>query len=150
MAGRVSGCAARFLKIVPQATYMYYHCASHQLNLAISKITIWDVLSWCVLSWAVLSWGILSWAIGHIQSGMYTPPPQPPRNVTCIVMEYGILFTSPPPPPPGSFEKKCHASSDIAEYGTSLKIRGWEIRSIDKTSRDHPQYPCPSLSSCHT
>ena len=33
MAGRVSGCAARFLKIVPQATY--YHCASHQLNLAI-------------------------------------------------------------------------------------------------------------------
>lgn len=34
-AGRISGCAVHFLKIVPQATY--YHCASHQLNLAISK-----------------------------------------------------------------------------------------------------------------
>ena len=35
MAGRINGCAANFLMLVPQATY--YHCASHQLNLAISK-----------------------------------------------------------------------------------------------------------------
>ena len=37
MAGQLRGCASRFLKEVPQATY--YHCASHQLNLAISKTT---------------------------------------------------------------------------------------------------------------
>lgn len=35
MAGRIKGCSAHFLKIVPEATY--YHCVSHQLNLAISK-----------------------------------------------------------------------------------------------------------------
>ena len=35
MAGRINVCAAHFLKLIPQATY--YHCASHQLNLAISK-----------------------------------------------------------------------------------------------------------------
>ena len=35
MAGVINGCAANFMKIVPQAHY--YHCASHSLNLALSK-----------------------------------------------------------------------------------------------------------------
>ena len=35
MAGFINGCAANFMKIVPQAHY--YHCASHSLNLALSK-----------------------------------------------------------------------------------------------------------------
>ena len=34
MAGRLKGCAARFTQEVPRA--IYFHCASHQLNLALS------------------------------------------------------------------------------------------------------------------
>ena len=34
MAGKLKGCAARFRQEVPRA--IYYHCASHQLNLALS------------------------------------------------------------------------------------------------------------------
>ena len=35
MAGHLNGCSALFRKKVPKATY--YHCASHELNLALSK-----------------------------------------------------------------------------------------------------------------
>ena len=35
MAGQFKGCAAQILKDFPQA--IYYHCASHQLNLVLSK-----------------------------------------------------------------------------------------------------------------
>ena len=35
MAGRMNGCAAHFMRQVPEA--IYYHCASHQLNLVLSK-----------------------------------------------------------------------------------------------------------------
>ena len=35
MAGRLNGCAARFQREIPEA--VYYHCASHQLNLTLSK-----------------------------------------------------------------------------------------------------------------
>ena len=35
MSGHLNGCQTRFREIVPQA--MYYHCSSHQLNLALTK-----------------------------------------------------------------------------------------------------------------
>ena len=35
MAGHLNGCSAHFKKDYPKATY--YHCASHQLNLALAK-----------------------------------------------------------------------------------------------------------------
>ena len=35
MSGAFNGCQAHFIREVPQATY--YHCSSHQLNLALSK-----------------------------------------------------------------------------------------------------------------
>ena len=35
MAGRLNRCAARFQREIPEA--VYYHCASHQLNLTLSK-----------------------------------------------------------------------------------------------------------------
>ena len=35
MAGHRNGCAAHFKRDYPRATY--YHCASHQLNLALSS-----------------------------------------------------------------------------------------------------------------
>lgn len=35
MSGCLNGCQAKFRERVPQA--MYYHCASHQLNLVLSK-----------------------------------------------------------------------------------------------------------------
>ncbi len=38
MSGRIKGCSAKFLKTVPQA--VYYHCASHQLNLVLSQAAL--------------------------------------------------------------------------------------------------------------
>ncbi|XP_035989381.1 zinc finger MYM-type protein 1-like isoform X2 [Fundulus heteroclitus] len=54
MAGRVNGCAANFCKESPRAKY--FHCASHQLNLALSKSSsVLDIK--CMLS-TVASVGI--------------------------------------------------------------------------------------------
>ena len=35
MAGKMNGCAAHFMRQVPEA--IYHHCASHQLNLVLLK-----------------------------------------------------------------------------------------------------------------
>lgn len=38
MSGHMNGCQAKFRETVPKATY--YHCSSHQLNLALSKACV--------------------------------------------------------------------------------------------------------------
>ena len=92
MAGQRRACAAHFQWLAPKAPY--FHCASHDLNLALSKAcNIGDIK--CMLN-VIKTVGILF---------KYSPKKQVlleecVESFNRAAVENGINPNSPPPPPP--------------------------------------------------